>query len=401
MRYLVLEPRPLALPEYASAHQLLYSSLLFSTLLFPFASAMLSIPKLLQRAVSIMGDCKLPNADNEANIIAPRGRSALGYPPSAVRRNIMRISSLLSNSPGGIEKPTSPVPQRVIHTPTQPKIKRAAEALLSDFERQASSLSFDDLATQGSAEYKLHLTPSSLEPAWHLPSLRSEFRNAHSAHDVYRSLRDHGQDMTTLSILDGDFRIECSHPRRALEETSSHFKQLFHICDPAGVIVLQRQFTLRAFQDYTAWLYAGKIVPHPHMGKMYAIEAAAARLVEALHLGMLLDSRQYVLRAMYEFWELGWYLEKPEKFVDDIFWAAGDVTLHDGTTVPHGAKWLIVAIVAAHTEATGRRKLCYGLIPGLEFIKMFGLWHAEKGGKTGPLWGCEYPKSLEEACAGV
>lgn len=54
---------------------------------------MLSIPKLLQRAVSNMGDCKLPNADNEANIIAPRGRSALGYPPSAVRRHIMRISS--------------------------------------------------------------------------------------------------------------------------------------------------------------------------------------------------------------------------------------------------------------------------------------------------------------------
>ena len=158
--------------------------------------------------------------------------------------------------------------------------------------------------------------------------------------------------------------------------------------DPRG-IYLPKIYTSHFF-DFQHWLRENKIIKTLHMYTPYALEHNARRLVDALALGVSLETEELQLAAMKEFLSIAKFLEWPEDFVNSIFavpqnFANGPafraLSAADRARIVHPARRMIVAVVAAKTIGKGKRKVRTGprdkgiergdRIEGMEFWQMF------------------------------
>lgn len=112
--------------------------------------------------------------------------------------------------------------------------------------------------------------------------------------------------------------------------------------------------TVTDFHDFAKYLQTGKVLQYPHNDVEYAIEQHARQLVNAIKLGIGFNHGGYTRAAEREFLALGKLLPWPEDYVNGVFEAT------KGLGVPHSARKLIVAIVAAKTCGRGKRGVRQG-----------------------------------------
>lgn len=193
-------------------------------------------------------------------------------------------------------------------------------------------------------------------------------------------------------------------PKRWLTRTSEYFQRYYsaHNTDisdtPATKEANLPKVFASHFYEFDQWLRTGRIITILHMYAQYAIEHNARRLVDALALGMFLESREYLIAVMKEFLALGKLLEWPEDYVNTIF----DSTAGLPKDVVHPARTMIVAIVAAKTVGKGKRKVRQGprdkgvergdRISGNEFWTLYDE-HVRLQVKGGE---CRYPDKVDE-----
>ena len=163
-------------------------------------------------------------------------------------------------------------------------------------------------------------------------------------------------------------------PKGWLTGTSHYFARLFYNtsklpnAQDLNNVYLPTVYTSHFF-DFVRWLRENKIVPTLHMYAQYAIEDNARRLVDAIALGVYIESEEYQIAAMKEFLALAKYLEWPEDFVNPIFAGTSQffdaqpfkhLSAADRARVVHPARRMIVAITAAKTVGRGKRKVRVG-----------------------------------------
>lgn len=180
------------------------------------------------------------------------------------------------------------------------------------------------------------------------------------AHVVVDSRNDH---QTTFDL-----------PMEWLTRTSQYFARLFYNAskqpnaDDLTNVYLPAIYTSHFF-DFVRWLRENKIVPTLHMYATYALEHNARRTIDALALGVYIESEEYQIAAMREFLTLSKHLEWPEDFVNLIFTGTamfGDAhgfkhtSVADKAKIVHPARRMIVAILAAKTVGRGKRKVRVG-----------------------------------------
>lgn len=234
-------------------------------------------------------------------------------------------------------------------------------------------------------------------------------------HERFVALHAKKEDMITVIISSS--QVEFDLPREALATTSRLWSRRFYLSQSKreGAIPTPCKeyradnFSLPAFSDYTNWLYSGKILRYSHNGVPYAIDSAARRLVEALGFGLRMEAESYQHAALQELFHLGPHLATPEDYIDSIFSTMGIIYNPEecGSKTrravrkwkPHPACWLVVAIVAAKREGTGRDPIQYEKVHDKDFIRMFSWWYrSNRGQETG---GCQYPSTLTEALIGL
>jgi len=136
----------------------------------------------------------------------------------------------------------------------------------------------------------------------------------------------------------------------------------------------------------------------PHNNVEYAIEHQGRTLVSAISCGVLMENIAYQRAAMQEFLILAPLLQWPEDYVNSIFSATSAAGKE--TEVPHPARQMMVAVVAAKTCGKGKRKVRQGprekgIARGdrIETGTFWGLYDAycAKSGQE-----CAWPTSVDE-----
>jgi hypothetical protein len=123
------------------------------------------------------------------------------------------------------------------------------------------------------------------------------------------------------------------------------------------------------FCDFARWLHRNRIADPWCVEAPYLVEATARRLVDALDLGIFLDSAEYQLAAMREFLALAPFLEWPEDYVNSIWSVTTNLRNSEAfhhldnfekIRLMHPMRQMIVAIVAAKTVGKGKRSVRTG-----------------------------------------
>ncbi|KAK5127912.1 hypothetical protein LTR85_005029 [Meristemomyces frigidus] len=119
--------------------------------------------------------------------------------------------------------------------------------------------------------------------------------------------------------------------------------------------ILLRRADLVSFYDFVQWTKNGRILQYPHDNVEWLMEHHARRFINALALGIIIKSTEYQCAAVSELHSLGSLLTWPEDLVNGIFAATSAFSLDE-----HPARHLIVAIVAAKTCGSGKRRVRQG-----------------------------------------
>ena len=113
------------------------------------------------------------------------------------------------------------------------------------------------------------------------------------------------------------------------------------------------------FFDFQRWLRKGRIllttVSHT---PPWVVESSASRLVDAIKLAIVLESKDYQKAAMNEFLWTARFLEWPEDYVNTIFDITEASSKASGRA--HPARRMIAAVIAARTIGPGKRKVRQG-----------------------------------------
>ena len=216
-------------------------------------------------------------------------------------------------------------------------------------------------------------------------------------------MNDSGSDLDLVTVVvDEQSQMIFELPRRYISGLASAQK-------PEPVIIQDRsteaqtsysgiylrKTSIAQFTDFVRWTKTGRILQYSHNGAGWLIEHHARRLIDAIALAAALNSVDYECAAITEFLALGPSLTWPEDFVNAIF----ATTSHGSGNQAHPVRQMIVAIVAAKTCGTGKRKARYGArdrnvergdrIASGTFWKMYDAYCAEYGPE------CSYPLEAE------
>ncbi|KAK3701413.1 hypothetical protein LTR37_015511 [Vermiconidia calcicola] len=113
------------------------------------------------------------------------------------------------------------------------------------------------------------------------------------------------------------------------------------------------------FFDFQRWLRKGRILPATaSYAPPWVVEGRASRLVDAIKLAIVLESKEYQKAAMNEFLWTARFLEWPEDYVNTIFDITEASSKASGRA--HPARRMIAAIIAAKTVGPGKRKIREG-----------------------------------------